>query len=1349
VGSLNCNGKIRQTIAEYEDYATKERIGILALQDVKLPASAKLAAKNYKVFRQDPKFEDPKSGVLFLVASHLASAVMKETCTTKNQLWIRLTGTSGRRDMFLCSAYMPQESECKEARESAFRALETAAQAHTAHGDVAVLGDLNAKLLTPPPEKQAQELVGLQGEQGMTTANGALLLSVMRSAGLTNLAGQSSPPHTSTATTQGFWWTRFDKPTGKYHTLDYALLSGGLKDSATFWVDYTDLASDHHMVVTEFTCPRPPPRTRGRKPARRRFRFERMIQKSSKLVDVEAAQAARESYEHCLRKAFIGFNPSGTKTSGKRSCSCTQPTCVCAAVQQFIERVEEACEASVGSAPVGRKFSRSWWDEEVKTAVAKRRETYQRYLAAAAADSDTQASIWKEYSHQRRTVNRLIATKKREDWSKLMDEMEYAYEHDHKRLWQYFDRFAPSGKKAEVTPMRREDGSIAKTEEQILDSWAEHLEKLGTPQVHPLEDVEFASRVRAQVPQFAKFSPKVPPKHMDRKFDDAEITASIDSLHYHKAGTKDGTSNPMYKCGGKEIVKQLRKLCNFLHEHESVHPDWQRSVVINLYKDGDRMDHGNYRGIALISCLGKLYLSLWARRLSSHAENRLQDGQGGFRIKRSTVDQAIILHEGLVRRKRQEKPTYLCFVDFRKAFDTIWHDGLYKTLWAQGVKGKAWRVVRSLYSSMHASVRVGGSTSKEVRMRQGVRQGCPLSPVLFNYFINELAKELAESGAGAKFEGVALPALLYADDVVLIADAPEQLQQLIDIVDRFCRRFHMEVNLTKSEVMPVGVTSTHAHYPYSCQGTSLKLVRKYKYLGIWFSSDMTWTEHISQTTAKAKKATCSVRRVLSNSKLPPRAKSLLWLARVRPKITHGCEVWRANSKQAKAIESLQTQAGVKILRLNSRTKVHAVRALMHVPPITRRCEVARLKYYAKVMTMERDRLTRVFVNMRQRPVRSQNSSSWRMQLLERAVHWKVRMQETIKDDPFLKEAVDLLLEAQARNQGILPTGLDPTITDWSYEPVQSFKRKLKAWSKLQDLNEFRAESAKERSTLKILARATNEDSLELPKLGATRHPNNGPNQIRLRLLTGTSALHDTLSHFTTQSRPSARARACPHAVCTDPEDAAHFLLHCPANADLRREYRENLSLRCECYRGFSNGAVLGCGEFYDALDDAGKTLFMLGGPVDGRLPEPSADSAATHFMHQAWEKRNQRLNDTVADPLVADTTRIRNRVGTAGASTPPITSFFRPTQRTPRHRNRGGAADASTPRITSYFRPTHPTPSTSVGHTGTSLISRPVAQRTGLGSNMHVHARSPQSSTVPDDAGERSGLNGHQAKRCN
>ena len=132
----------------------------------------------------------------------------------------------------------------------------------------------------------------------------------------------------------------------------------------------------------------------------------------------------------------------------------------------------------------------------------------------------------------------------------------------------------------------------------------------------------------------------------------------VEELQYNKAGTEDGTLNPMYKCGGKTMLKELQKLFNFLRENECVHPDWQRSVIFNLYKDGDRMDPGNYRGIALISCLGKLYLSLWARRLAKYAEKFLREAQGGFRWKRSTVDQALVLHELLLRRQRADETTY-------------------------------------------------------------------------------------------------------------------------------------------------------------------------------------------------------------------------------------------------------------------------------------------------------------------------------------------------------------------------------------------------------------------------------------------------------------------------------------------------------------------------------------------------------------------------------------------------------------------------------------------------------------------------------------------------------------------
>ena len=120
-------------------------------------------------------------------------------------------------------------------------------------------------------------------------------------------------------------------------------------------------------------------------------------------------------------------------------------------------------------------------------------------------------------------------------------------------------------------------------------------------------------------------------------------------------------------------------------------------------------DPGNYRGIALISCLGKLYLSLWARHLAKHAEGVLGEGQGGFRRRRSTVDQGISVKELLLRERQEGRPVYLCFIDFRKAFDTVWHDGLWRRLWDSGVKGKAWRIIRTLYCNIHAQVLVGGS----------------------------------------------------------------------------------------------------------------------------------------------------------------------------------------------------------------------------------------------------------------------------------------------------------------------------------------------------------------------------------------------------------------------------------------------------------------------------------------------------------------------------------------------------------------------------------------------------------------------------------------------------------------
>ena len=279
------------------------------------------------------------------------------------------------------------------------------------------------------------------------------------------------------------------------------------------------------------------------------------------------------------------------------------------------------------------------------------------------------------------------------------------------------------------------------------------------------------------------------------------------------------------------MVKLLLSLFNFLREREVTPENWSEAVIVNLYKDGDRCDADNYRGISLLSCLGKIYSSLWANRLSSHFENVLDDAQGGFRKHRSTVDDALALRETLCRRRAENKDTFMFFIDFKKAFDTVWQDGLWRSLWHSGVKGKAWRIIRSLYANTSSRVKAGSKLSREFRIKQGVRQGCPLSPTLLNCFVDELIVSLGALGVGVQVGHKLIDGLLYADDVVLLAESPEALQAMITKVDEFSRKWRMELNLKKSEVMIVRPPIKMSFSPppsFSYRGSQVRIVPSYK-----------------------------------------------------------------------------------------------------------------------------------------------------------------------------------------------------------------------------------------------------------------------------------------------------------------------------------------------------------------------------------------------------------------------------------------------------------------------------------------------------------------------------------------
>ena len=167
-------------------------------------------------------------------------------------------------------------------------------------------------------------------------------------------------------------------------------------------------------------------------------------------------------------------------------------------------------------------------------------------------------------------------------------------------------------------------------------------------------------------------------------------------------------------------------LCLMYFLIERVPVDWTRGLVVPLYKDGDKHVGDNYRGITLLSVVGKLYTVVLNKRLSKWCEKKqiLVDEQAGFRTNRSTIDQIYALKEVIQGRRKKRRDTYCCFLDIKKAYDTVFREGLWRRL----------REVKNIYVKVESSVVVNEERTEWFELHTGVRQDCILSPTLFAIF---------------------------------------------------------------------------------------------------------------------------------------------------------------------------------------------------------------------------------------------------------------------------------------------------------------------------------------------------------------------------------------------------------------------------------------------------------------------------------------------------------------------------------------------------------------------------------------------------------------------------------------
>ena len=259
-------------------------------------------------------------------------------------------------------------------------------------------------------------------------------------------------------------------------------------------------------------------------------------------------------------------------------------------------------------------------------------------------------------------------------------------------------------------------------------------------------------------------------------------------------------------------------------------------MINPLHKAGSKMDPDNYRGISLLSCFSKYFSAILNARLTKFAIDKkiLSQSQLGFLEGCRTSDAHFILNNLIEYYcKRRNKHIYGCFVDFKKAFDSIPRPKLFQKLLDHNINGKFYDCLVNFYTNDVSCVKIGDSITPSFITNQGVKQGCILSPILFNIFLSDIQSvfETDPCDPVQIKESLNIGCIIWADDILLLSRTEEGLRNMLTALKDYSVNNGMTVNTKKTQTIIFNKSGRHIRRTFYLGKSKLESTREYKYLG--------------------------------------------------------------------------------------------------------------------------------------------------------------------------------------------------------------------------------------------------------------------------------------------------------------------------------------------------------------------------------------------------------------------------------------------------------------------------------------------------------------------------------------
>ena len=317
----------------------------------------------------------------------------------------------------------------------------------------------------------------------------------------------------------------------------------------------------------------------------------------------------------------------------------------------------------------------------------------------------------------------------------------------------------------------------------------------------------------------------------------------------------------------------------------------------------------------------------------------------------------------------------------KKAFDWVDRDLLFFKLLNYNITGKIYWAIKSMYTNTQSCIQLQQTFTDWFSVLNGVKQGDNLSPSLFALYINDLVHELNSIGCGIRIGMYVINILLYADDIVLVAENENILQKLLDKLYEWCSRWHLEINESKSNVMHFRKSrKLHSNIVFKIGNTKLDYVKTYRYLGVTLDENLSFNAACQELNDAGGRAFGGIVAKFKQFKhLSFKCFTKLFDTGVEPICTYASSVWGFNKFQLG--QKLQLRAIRYFLGVHKYTPTLALTADFGWLDMKYKYYLNILQFYNRLLSMNNDRLTRQAFEADQNHMSSTNWSGMVKQIL--------------------------------------------------------------------------------------------------------------------------------------------------------------------------------------------------------------------------------------------------------------------------------------------------------------------------------------------------------------------------------